>query len=212
MKALTAKYIQGIENLSQEGIFDVLCATEEHYINCINWAEFPYAPQVSFHIAFSDKVLAVCFKVTEDHVQAFSLESNGPVWEDSCVEFFIKNPVGEGYYNFEMNCIGTMLAAKRRSRTDADHFEEDQMKQIRNFGSIEHRAINIEARNQYWWRVELIPFSLIGLNEAPGTLHGNFYKCGDKCSKPHFLSWSEIDTPSPSFHCPEFFGDILLKK
>jgi hypothetical protein len=34
----------------------------------------------------------------------------------------------------------------------------------------------------------------------------NFYKCGDKTSHPHWLTWSVVDKPEPDFHRPEFFG------
>ena len=39
-------------------------------------------------------------------------------------------------------------------------------------------------------------------------MRANFYKCGDKLTTPHFLSWNKIDLPSPCFHCPPFFGQI----
>ena len=61
-----------------------------------------------------------------------------------------------------------------------------------------------------WWLVEVIPFSLIGL-EGPGrTIRANFYKCGDNCDTTHFLSWSPIGLPAPDFHCPAFFGEVEL--
>jgi hypothetical protein len=59
----------------------------------------------------------------------------------------------------------------------------------------------------------MIPFSLLGLKDVPQSLNCNFYKCGDKCMHPHYLSWSPIGLPEPNFHCPEFFGKInLIKK
>ena len=211
MKSINATYIKGIEELSEKDIFDALLSKADgHNIDCVNWKEYPYAPEVKFHMGFSDKVLAVLFEVTEDHIKAVTLESNGPVWEDSCVEFFIGNPKGEGYFNFEMNCIGTMLAAKRRSKTDADHFGPETMCLIRNFGSLEHTIIDRLQNGQSWWRVELIPFEVLGLEEAPESLRVNLYKCGDNCAQTHFLSWSPINTPNPNFHCPDFFGEITL--
>ena len=63
------------------------------------------------------------------------------------------------------------------------------------------------------WRVTLvIPFELIGVDpEAlPEKLRANIYKCGDKTAHPHFLSWSPVGTPSPDFHRPEFFGELIL--
>ena len=44
----------------------------------------------------------------------------------------------------------------------------------------------------------------------PKAVRGNFYKCGDKTAHPHFVSWNPVGTPSPDFHRPEFFGELLL--
>jgi len=46
------------------------------------------------------------------------------------------------------------------------------------------------------------------LNELPDKLEGNFYKCADETSTPHYVSWSEISTAAPDFHKPEFFGEL----
>ena len=52
-----------------------------------------------------------------------------------------------------------------------------------------------------------------GRVQAPMILvaKGNFYKCGDMLSKPHFLSWNPIDTPSPDFHVPASFGLLTFE-
>lgn len=212
MKHASSAYLPELEKGSDVEVSEALNAVEGHPIDCVNWPEFPYAPKVTFHLAHSDKVLAVLFKVTEDHVRGTALEANGPVWEDSCVEIFISDPAGEGYYNFETSCIGTRLAARRRSRADAVHFTPEQMEQIRTFGSLPHEMTDIEGEGLCWWRAVLIPFSLIGADTPPASLRANFYKCGDRCRKPHFLSWSEITLPQPDFHCPDFFGEITLPR
>ena len=179
-------------------------------IECINWQEYPYKPTVRFRIAHNGSAVLVRFDVEEVHTKAVCTNTNGPVWEDSCVEFFVKNPAGEGYFNFEVNCIGTALAAFRRSRTDADHFDAERMACVRRFGSLPHVKIDSRGEGQRWWMVEVIPFALLGLECAPKQIEANFYKCGDKCDRPHFLSWSPIDKPEPNFHCPEFFGEVVM--
>ena len=211
MKTIIAKYIADIEKMTNEEIYSILDSeTERNEVDCVNWTEYPYVPDVTFHIAHSDKALAVLFKVTEDHLRGTALENNGPVWEDSCVEVFIADPHSTEYFNFETNCIGTKLASKRRSRTEADHFSSEQMDKIRCFGSLPHELTDIKKESQPWWLAEVIPFELIGLEKAPADLRMNFYKCGDKCEKMHFLSWSEIGLPEPNFHCPEFFGKVIF--
>lgn len=71
-----------------------------------------------------------------------------------------------------------------------------------------------EKDGLYAWEVELeIPLSLIFGDRKPvfpQTLRANFYKCADKTKRPHFLSWQPIALPRPNFHCPEFFGEIVL--
>ena len=211
MRKLNARHIPALETMTDEALFEALCnETEKHPVACVNWNEYPYCPQVEFHVAYSDTSLAILYRVKEDHVLGTVLEENGPVWEDSCVETFIGNPNGEGYYNVEITCIGTKLAARRQSRTEFQHFCHEKMEKIRCFGSLPHEAINSETEGQEWWIVEVIPFELFGLEKAPESLRMNFYKCGDNCRNVHFLSWSEIGHPTPNFHCPEYFGEVIL--
>ena len=190
--------VEGFEKLEQ-------FATDT--IECINWAEYPYKPSVRFYIGYTEEALLVRYEVEEAHTKAICTTANGPVWEDSCVELFIANPKGEGYFNFEINCVGTLLAAFRQSRTDAEHFSEEKLSKIRRFGSIPHDVIDSRGEGQRWWMVVIVPFSVLGLERAPESLRLNLYKCGDKCDDMHFLSWNPIKLEQPNFHCPEFFGE-----
>lgn len=209
MKNINAHYLPEADGLSGRELQNLVAETVgAHPVSCVNWSEYPYAPEVSVRVAFTDKALVVMFEVEEENVRAVATENNGPVWEDSCVEVFLANPVGEGYFNFEINCIGTKLAARRTSRHDAEHFGPEKMEKIICHTSLPHEPI--DAENGRWSLVEVIPFELIGLDSAPSSLRANFYKCGDKCRTPHFLSWSPIGLPSPDFHCPQFFGELTL--
>ena len=207
---IQSTYISSRDNKTLEDVLAAVESSQAFPISNANWKEFPYTPQVSFRIAHTDKALIVLFDVTEDHVRATSLESNGPVWEDSCVEVFLAVPGQEGYFNFESNCIGTSLAAYRRSRTEADLFGPEQMEMIYTAASLPHKVIDIQEEGQQWSMLKIIPFSLLGLSGKPDMLKANFYKCGDLCIRPHYLSWSPIDTPEPNFHHPEFFGEIIF--
>ena len=177
-------------------------------IECVNWNEYPYKPSVTVRLGYSPTALAILFEVEEDHVRAVTMEDCGPVWEDSCCEFFMADPAGNGYFNFEMNCAGTLLAAKRRSRDDFERLSESQLKDILRFSSLPHAPIDSVGAGQKYWIAEVIPFSALGLEEAPKSIKANFYKCGDKCQVPHYLSMAPINTPTPNFHCPEFFQEV----
>lgn len=205
-------YIPLLESMDEQSLFQTLYDKGVYLdVKYINWVEqYPYDPIVSGFMAFSDKVLAVAFDVDEQHVRAVEMKDNGCVWEDSCVELFIDNPTGEGYYNFEMNAIGTLLAAFRLSRSRAVHFSSQMLSQVHRYSSFEHKPIDI--RQQTLWRVAmLIPFSLLNLESMPPELRVNLYKCGDKLLEPHYLSWSPITLDKPNFHCPEFFGRLIAK-
>lgn len=205
-------YIADIANLSSSRLRETLLSYGALLsIGAHNWAEnYPYAPQVTARMAYSDRVLAVMFDVFEEHTKAVELYSNGKVWEDSCVELFVSNPVGEGYFNFECNAIGTMLAAKRLSRDVATHFSEAQIDRIVRYCSLEHGVVDI-CQPTAWWVTEIIPFDLLGLDAAPKTLKANLYKCGDKLKRPHFMSWSAVGCATPDFHLPEYFGQLTFE-
>jgi hypothetical protein len=210
MAKIRSQYIAGIETLSDEALIEALSATESHAIANVNWAEYPYKPSVDFHIAHSDKAIAIMFKVTEDHVKAVAMENNGRVWEDSCVEFFVRMADGQRYTNIEMNCAGTILVGKRLSKADAEHLSESEIATIRRITSLPHEQTDSRKAGQSWWAIEVIPYEIFGYEQKPGVLRANLYKCGDKCDQPHFLSWSPIPLPAPNFHCPEYFGEIVL--
>ena len=207
---LKSTYIKNLETFSNDSLLQTLLSLESHAINNVNWPEYPYAPVIDFHIAHSDKALAVMFKVTEDHVKAVSMKDNGPVWEDSCVEFFAKMADGQKYVNIEMNCTGTILVGERLSKADARHLSEAEIATIRHFTSLPHEPIDSKEEGQSWWAIEVIPYEIFGYSQKPKSLRANLYKCGDKCDQPHYLSWSPIPFPAPNFHCPEYFGEIEM--
>ena len=73
-------------------------------VNTVNWAAYPYCPDVKFRMAYADNAILIHYKVKENSIRAVAGRDNGPVWEDSCVEFF-SVPAEDGvYYNMEYNC------------------------------------------------------------------------------------------------------------
>ena len=195
-------------NTNSEEVVSELFKLPATKVDCVNWEEFPYKPTVTVRLGYSSSALAILFEVEENHVRAVTMEDCGPVWEDSCCEFFVAAPAGDGYFNFEMNCAGTLLAAKRQSQTEYEFLSESQMSEIQRLTSLPHAPIDSVGEGQKYWVVEVIPFSILGLDKAPKSIMANFYKCGDLCQKPHFLSMAPINLPSPNFHCPEFFQEV----
>lgn len=184
-------------------------------IDQVNWPQaFPEKPEVSVVVSNDHEYLTLCYHVKGAQLRALTAADQGPVWEDSCVEFFCQVPGETHYFNFECNCIGAMVASCRKSRTeDVQPFSAEEMAQIERRCTFEREAFE-EKDGIYEWEVELrIPLALIFRNKKPvfpQTLRANFYKCADQTKRPHFLSWKPIPLPRPDFHCPKFFGEIEL--
>lgn len=177
-----------------------------------NWDEFPYHPKVAVQIAWNENELFLQYKVAEQSVKAEVTENNGRVWTDSCVEFFLSPEGNDVYYNLEMTCIGTALLGFRKKGDPTVHASDEQMATIRRISSLGNTPFP-ERKQQTEWQITMaIPWTVFfghELTPTKGTkMKGNFYKCGDELSVPHFVSWTKINTPSPSFHNPEFFGGL----
>lgn len=213
-KKLKVPVIPNLDQLTLESVGDFMeeQATRQT-IEYANWAnEFPYKPICAFSIARTDKYLYINYFVRGNCLRAVNTKNNTSVWEDSCVEFFVQIPGEQEYYNFEFNCIGTCLAAKRKSRNDAKSFTDEQIAQIKCYSSVGNRPFE-EMHGLFAWElIVAIPFSLLGLDgtNLPEKINANFYKCADATSLPHYLSWSPIALPSPNFHCPEYFGEVYF--
>ncbi len=206
-----------IENLSLESLASIeksLVSKGQHFlIDQINWKEYPYLPKVDAYIARNQTHIVLMYKVEGLDLRAKAMEDNGRVWEDSCCEFFVSHPSDGTYYNFELNCIGTLLVAKRTSRHDPLPWTAEQLNQVLRFSSLERKEYDVSGEVEPWTLAMCIPMEQIGLdkNNLPKDLRANFYKCGDKTAHVHFVSWNPINLPSPDFHCPQFFGKLTLK-
>jgi len=199
-------------NVPRVSGFEDLASFARGAVDTVCWADqFPYKPEVRLAVAHDGKALLIRFEVEEDNPKAVTLADNGPVWEDSCVEFFVQEEGSPFYFNFETNCIGVGLAARRVSRSECTHFDEEKMKRVVRRSSLPKEPVDLRERTA--WSLELtVPFDLItGREGLPERLRANFYKCGDKTAVPHFLSWNPVEVPAPDFHRPEFFGELILQ-
>ncbi|MDP4277132.1 MAG: carbohydrate-binding family 9-like protein [Bacteroidota bacterium] len=215
MKSLSIPYLKELTTLSCAEAFPIL---DEHGakipVETLNWPDkFNYRPLTTVCIAHSNKAIFLLYQVHGNCLRAVNTKDNQPVFEDSCVEFFVKKPDSDYYYNFEFNCIGICKAAKHfKSRESVVDFSASQLKQIDRWSSLGNRAFNEMSGIFAWDLCVSIPFSLIDviLNQLPLKLMGNFYKCADATEQPHYVSWNPIKTDKPDFHRPEFFGELVL--
>ena len=181
-------------------------------------------PEVECRLQHDATGLYGLFQVKDKYIRSVYTGHNNKVCRDSCVEFLVEPPGGQGYFNFEMSCGGSMLlfhikdpsrSPTGKSFKDFTPISEDDAKVIKIFHTMP-RIVEPELVGDQTWRVGFyIPFSFFesrikGLKAASGqTWRGNFYKCGDQTSHPHWASWSPI--PAVKFHLPAYFGNIILE-
>ena len=162
----------------------------------------------------------VIFRVKDHYIRAVAKETNGRVWEDSCVEFFFTpgSDLSRGYFNLEVNCKGTYLLQYHKNNEKEQGFVDlKDSRQIEISHSLQEDVENEITKPVTWYIEYKIPFSILSKyiqvdKPGPGILwRANFYKCGDKTSHPHWLTWAPVNYPQPKFHLPEYFGWLEFK-
>eukprot|EP00831_Metopus_contortus_P012700 TRINITY_DN15111_c0_g1_i2.p1 TRINITY_DN15111_c0_g1~~TRINITY_DN15111_c0_g1_i2.p1 ORF type:complete len:237 (-),score=24.92 TRINITY_DN15111_c0_g1_i2:244-954(-) len=188
------------------------------------WHTSTHTPEVWVKLMYSDKGFHCMFLVNDKYVRSVNRGYNQSVCLDSCVEFFFQ-PFGAGpYFNFEFNCGGAVLASYIRdwTRVDGKGFadftmlKDSELDQLNIFHSMPE-TVEPEMSGDIQWRLGFfLPFAVLenytgALGDLTGTRwRANFYKCGDKTSHPHWLSWRPVSTLN--FHQPECFGVIEFEQ
>lgn len=167
-------------------------------------------------VLYDDDALYLQFQVEDAHSYAETTSLNGPVYEDSCVEFFA-TPEPERrphYVNVEANCCGTVLVGWGPDREGRELIAPDLAAKLRVETAIEGPTKAESPDDDSWWLAAALPFEALaaftGVEIAPtrGTVwRGNFYRCGGR-TDPQFAAWSPIDAPEPDYHRPGSFGRL----
>jgi hypothetical protein len=182
-------------------------------IDTINWKGYNYKPDVELSIAYSDSEIFLKYYITEEYFKAEKTDTNQMVCEDSCVEFFV-SPEDDGiYYNMEFNGIGTCLLGTGKDRATSSRAKPEVISKIRRLSSEGSQPIK-EKTGKYAWSITIaIPFEVFfhhEIEDLKGKIfRANFYKCGDKLTVPHYVTWNPVQTENPDYHQPKHFG--LLK-
>lgn len=183
-------------------------------IETINWSTYPYQPEVTFSLGYTDEELLLKFRVREKEILAQRTESNQSVCTDCCVELFF-SPKDGLYYNLEFNCIGTMLVGRGSCRADSRVIDPETIAKIRRTSSLGTEPFDVQTGDLVWNLVAAIPLEVLELpkgSELSGRVfRANLHKCAENTPTPHFVTWSPIDTPEPDFHQPDFFGELAFE-
>jgi hypothetical protein len=188
-------------------------------IDCFRPESTLHRPLVRCKLLYDDSHLYGLFLVRDRYVRCIHTGFQTQVCEDSCVELFVQPGPHKGYFNFEFNCGGALLAsyvtdpARNNGQVvAATPFSPDEGRQVAVYGSLPS-IVEPEIEDEVTWLLEFaISFSLLhsyvgnfGRVEGQEWM-GNLYKCGDKTSHPHWASWSPLS--ARNFHAPWNFGTL----
>jgi len=161
------------------------------------------------------------FRVEDRFVRCVETDFNGPVCRDSCTEFFVAPLPGKGYFNFEVNCGGTILCYHVEDPTPTPTgfrkctpLTSEEGAQVRVYHSLP-AVVEPEITEPVTWLNEIhIPLALLEgcvgpLGDPAGQVwRGNLYKCGDQTSHPHWGTWAPVE--GASFHQPQYFAPLAF--
>ena len=197
MKSYTLKKVTGTPNWDSIAALDI---------------DIPYGEvgdvQAWGKLCWDETGIYVNLRAKEAEIRCEELEPLGPVCEDSCLEFFIRPTEALNYFNFEYNPACNVFLGFGTGNNDL----------IRLIMPDQKATFKPEAyRTEDGWGITYhIPFTFIrqffpAFKAYEGLkFYGNCYKCGDKTIQPHYLSWNPIEPGVLSFHCPAFFGRLIL--
>ncbi len=182
-----------------------------------------HRPRVQARVLYDDEALYVAFRVDDRYVRAVHTEYNGPVCLDSCVECFVRPRPDLGYFNFETNCGGTLhLSYVEDPTRTPDGFKkrtfvpEGQGGAVRIYHSLPRRVEPERVEETVWTIEYAVPWGVFEAYVGPlGDLagqewRGNFYKCGDETSHPHWAAWAPLGEEL-NFHQPRYFAPLRFQ-
>jgi hypothetical protein len=159
------------------------------------------------------------FRVEDRFIRCVHTGFQSPVYKDSCVEVFVQPRADRGYFNFEFNCGGALLASYITDpRRTPDGFAgwqpltPEEGRRIGVQGSLPRRVAPEIAEARTWELAFRIPLDFMARYTGPlpvaagAVWRANFYKCGDETSHPHWAAWHPVE--ALNFHLPQCFGRL----
>lgn len=176
-------------------------------------------PETELKMLHDGNCLYGLFRVRDKYVRCICDRFQDSVCQDSCVEIFIKPKVDKGYFNFEFNCGGNLHVSyiEDHIRTEEGLAEKrlllkEDLAMVRIYHSLPTTIEKEITEDIEWFLYFAIPCRLLEKYiGALGSLNGqqwrmNVYKCADRTSHPHWLSWQPL--PEKDFHLPDCFGCV----
>jgi len=180
-------------------------------------------PKTQCKLVYDQERLRGIFCVEDRYVRCIREGFQAEVYKDSCVEFFIQPGERGPYFNFEFNCGGAMLATYVTDPTRVNGMlreclplspGEDRM--ILRYPSLP-AIVEPEIVEPITWFLEfVIPVAVLEryagkrVDVSGRTWRGNFYKCANETSHPHWGAWAPVK--ELNFHAPDSFGNLRFGK
>ncbi|MBE6389875.1 MAG: diguanylate cyclase [Lentisphaerae bacterium] len=178
-------------------------------------ANSDHTPDVQIKMLYDGKRICGLFRVEDRYVVARAEKDQDQVCRDSCVEFFVKPAGSEFYFNFELNCGGTLLLYRCKDITTGDYVElpVEDLATVERYHTLPARIEEEISEPVTWYLGFAIPVELFekyagSVPEKAGWT-ANFTKCADRSSHPTWLSWMPLS--KLSFHLPDEFGNLIFE-
>jgi hypothetical protein len=181
-----------------------------------------HRPSTSLRLLHDAHGMRGIFHVQDQFVRSVRTNYMDEVWKDSCVEIFLQPRPDAGYFNLEMNAGGAHLCCyiedaerapggfKKFTRLPAEIGRRIEVR------SSLPKVVDPEIVEPVTWHLNfLVPFEVFEhytgpLGEIRGQRwRGNFFKCADEGSHPHWASWAPVD--EFNFHLPRCFGTLCFQ-
>ncbi|MCQ2380061.1 MAG: hypothetical protein MJ025_03960, partial [Victivallaceae bacterium] len=180
--------------------------------------ESEFRPKAELKLVYDESGIAGHFRVDDRYVIGIAKHDQDPTWHDSCVECFLHTEGDPRYFNFEFGCTGNLrpyhIENYRTGKYDV--VPREGLEMIKRRSSLPDRVFP-EIEDPIRWSLGFfIPwdffrkYSVLGPEVPSGRRwRGNFYKCAEHSSHPHWLTWAKMS--QPEFHAPKEFGDIVFE-
>jgi len=180
-----------------------------------------HRPRTSARLLYDAHTIHGIFQVEDRYVRCVRTHYFDEVWKDSCVEFFVRPKPNRGYFNFEFSGGGAFLCSHIvNPERGPEGFKEftklpPSVGQTVKVRSSLPARVEPEITEPLTWTLQFaIPVALFEeyVGKTPlvsgQVWRGNFQKCADECSHPHWATWAPID--ELNFHRPDCFGQIAF--
>ncbi|NIA06337.1 MAG: hypothetical protein GWP14_01665 [Actinobacteria bacterium] len=222
MRRYMVKRVSTEVSLSHKVLGAAWSDADELSIDSYPWFKSGRKECTTARLLYDQKAVYVQFLCKDKHIYADHTEINSSVCEDSCVEFFAQPipQVDQRYFNLEINCCGTFLLGWGRSIQEiAGSYVDPALStaHLKIAASVAGPPKQESPDDNGWSVAVQMSFELISrlsgrqIRPTSGSVwRANFYRCGGRTNR-QYACWNRVGTPSPDYHRPEFFGELLFE-